>query len=68
MRNFFKEIYMKKIFALALATAASVTIAAGCLNGNFAAYAADGELWCCVGVGDGTAYSCTNGETWELYE
>ena len=25
-----------------------------------------GETWCCTLVGDGSDYSCTNGETWAL--
>lgn len=26
----------------------------------------EGDTWCCTPVGDGSAYSCSNGNRWEL--
>ncbi len=35
-------------------------------NGDPSDFSSPGETWCCTPVGDGSDYSCTNGESWEL--
>ena len=63
---------MRKILSvLMVATFMSVTAPAfhhgGCISTNFeVVVVTPGGSYtaCCVGVGDGSAYSCTDGDTW----
>ena len=38
----------------------------GTFEGMEGTFVVGGETWCCTPVGDGSDYSCTDGESWEL--
>jgi hypothetical protein len=65
-----KKKKVKSILIVLFCLAFAFPIVSGCLNGNFQIIlvgAGDGGsdiTACCVGVGDGSAFSCTDGNFW----
>jgi len=57
----------KLTMSLLLAGTLASNAMAGCLPGNMYVYVDGGDGdWCCVEVGDGSVWSCTDGDTWFL--